>query len=195
MSAHGALHSQGPGPGGHGRWLLILGLVEMPAHAPTSCAPTAGCTTLILPSTSSGLGVQRCVSRAPRQAPETHPSQPAGARRAGLAECLVGGLPLGGQLPWGLHPTCVTHQETGLFLKRLLLEPLSSRPRLSVQCVCRLPPPHLAAHMASAGPSHLGSGGRSPPQEDPPPPPKPALGSVGQGEVNSRGLMITFPRA
>ena len=119
--------------------------------------------------------------------PPTDPRNPSRASQLGPEEqaslnALWGGLPLGGQLPWGLHPTCVTHQETGLFLKRLLLEPLSSRPRLSVQCVCRLPPPCLTAHMASAGPSRLGSGGRSPPQEDPLPPPKTALRSVGQGE-------------
>ena len=82
----------------------------------------------------------------PDRPPKPIQSQPAGARRAGLAECLVGGLPLGGQLPWGLHPTCVTHQETGLFLKRLLLEPLSSRPRLCSVCVSVAAPTPGSAH-------------------------------------------------
>lgn len=57
----------------------------------------------------------RCVSRAP-QTPSR--ANQLGPEEQASQSVLSGGLPLGGQLPWGPCPTCVTHQETGLFLKK-----------------------------------------------------------------------------
>ena len=56
----------------------------------------------------------RCVPRAP-QTPSR--ANQLGPEEQASQSVLSGGLPLGGQLPWGPCPTCVTHQETGLFLK------------------------------------------------------------------------------
>ena len=57
----------------------------------------------------------RCVSRAP-QTPSR--ANQLGPEEQASQSVLSGGLPLGGQLSWGPCPTCVTHQETGLFLKK-----------------------------------------------------------------------------
>ena len=144
-------------------------------QSPTSQAPRARCTTLALPSTSPGLGMQRCVTGPPNPIQ----SQPAGVRRAGLAECLVGSLPLGGQLPWGPHPTCVTHQETGLFLKRLELESLSSRPRLSVVLAAAPMPDSVHGECRAI---LSGQWWQVTIPEDPPPPPKTVLRSLELGK-------------
>lgn len=70
----------------HGPRLVILGLVEMPAH-PTHVSPRWDAPPSPCPAPSAGLGVQRCVSRA--QAPSR-------ANRLGPEEQASPGVLLGG---------------------------------------------------------------------------------------------------